>query len=207
MPVAVLSVHTGSLIFSHISLKTCFSRTTLSVCSSWYVSSEGLMGGNLFALCVGFLSWGVRGCGADEVKICVWRRVFGEGERGLAPQVITTRSVSCALPCPWGTRPALHFRTQGCPVGLLVFVFFSWMLSSVNRELKGACALWVPRFRAPEPPPVGREMEPPSAAQHVESSLAGPDHNTSGEKTLPFFFFLTALGVTDLPSAAYAGAI
>ena len=35
-------------IFSHVSLKTCFSRTNLSVCSSRYVSSEGLMGGNLF---------------------------------------------------------------------------------------------------------------------------------------------------------------
>ena len=114
------------------------------------------------------------------------------------------------VPCPWGTRPALHFRTQGCPGGLLVFVFFSWMLSSVNRELKGACALWVPRFRAPKPPPVGREMEPPSAAAGwVEFSWSSscPYHNTSAEKALHFFFFLTALGVTDLPSAAYAGAI
>ena len=64
-------------------------------------------------------------------------------------------------------------------------------------------------LRAPKPPPVGRKMVPPStAACWVElswSKFLSRSQYIWGENTS--FFFLTALGVTDLWSAAYAGGI
>ena len=66
----------------------------------------------------------MRGCGADEVKTCVWRGVFGEGERGFAPQVVTTRSVSGGRALPMGNSSCASLPNPGLPWGSLGVCLF-----------------------------------------------------------------------------------